>query len=825
MILKQKIYVFKVVAGIALFLITAFPVHAEENSVTPSETSAVETMIEDQQPAEAEAGETVEAEKAVMNEEPSVEAQPEAEAEPEPEPVKDFVGLSWEASSKGEVEKLNALVSECVATYEAEAREQQAGLKALPNLSEAKQYTALNDLGTCLFIKAEAAMNHGKTEQAIKEFEYIIEQFPFSQAWDPRGWFWSVAEKSQASIDVLTGKAQQELDEQVIEVHRTKPVLVTPIKSAIIDYTKYGEFLDVGKSTYRYNIKDMAGLRKAIGEGIYPNNGGVYKNPRYKIVKEEGRLEGSHWDFTNSDDLEAAFFKWATAKEPMGVRLFYIGTIFEKAGMYKEAIRAYHALVVNFPKQVAWTYWQTPWYPAQAAIAKIKHIIRLHPELNLKVKWMNIKIDNGYDNDTDNDVIYTYPGKIYEVSFLDRMKESIQGEQKVPLETIKKKVGSGQVRLVQYDNGHWQLLVNDKPYVIQAVTYTATKVGQSPDKGTLANWMEEDTNENGRPDGPYDSWVDKNRNNEQDDDEPVVGDFQLMKEMGVNTIRIYHHPDTPNKEVLRDLYNTYGIRVIMGDFLGKYALGSGASWKEGTDYENPEHRKNMLESVKQMVNEHKDEPYVLLWLLGNENNYGVACNADKKPAAFFKFADEVAQWIKSVDPNHPVAINNGDTLYLDVFAENAPNIDIFTANVYRGDYGFGSFWEQVADAADRPAFITEYGSPAYARHLTLEEGEKAQADYHKGNWLDIQTNLAGTLDGTGNALGGVIFEWMDEWWKNYEPYLHDRKSDAIGPFPGGYYFEEWFGIIGQGNGQKSPFLRQLRDTYFLYQDFWTDNEK
>ena len=54
--------------------------------------------------------------------------------------------------------------------------------------------------------------------------------------------------------------------------------------------------------------------------------------------------------------------------------------------------------------------------------------------------------------------------------------------------------------------------------------------------------------------------------------------------------------------------------------------------------------------------------------------------------------------------------------------------------------------------------------------LTLEEGEIEQANYHRGNWLDIEANMAGHADGVGNALGGVAFEWLDEWWKNYEPY-------------------------------------------------------
>ena len=93
-----------------------------------------------------------------------------------------------------------------------------------------------------------------------------------------------------------------------------------------------------------------------------------------------------------------------------------------------------------------------------------------------------------------------------------------------------------------------------------------------------------------------------------------------------------------------------------------------------------------------------------MWLLGNENNYGVASNADKKPKAYFQFANEVAKWIKSVDKNHPVAVGNGDTLFLDIFSENSEYVDIFAANVYRGDYGFGSFWEQVFEASGKAAF-------------------------------------------------------------------------------------------------------------------------
>ncbi|MBF0532029.1 MAG: hypothetical protein HQL23_02910 [Candidatus Omnitrophica bacterium] len=733
----------------------------------------------------------------------------------------ELVTQAWEASSKRDFKRLDQLVRDGLEHYGAEADREQKILKNFPLRGEESAYAALNDVGTLLFVQAEAIMNDGRCDDASKAFLRVIKNYSWAQAWDPsRGSFWSIAEKSQDSVDVCSGKSEEEDAKHFKKTPRTRPYLATPGTDKIIDYTKYGQFIDVGTDHYKYSIADLVGLANAAGEGIYPNENGIYKNPRYRQYLREGKLKGRHWDYVNTDDLEAAYFKWVTAPEPWGVRLFYLGMIFEKAEMYYEALKAYHALVVHLPNTVSMTYWQTPWYPAQAAVAKIRHIIRVHPELGLDYKWMNVKVLNGFDNDTKNDVFITYPGKIFKKGMLGKVKDTLNPEERCSLGKVIKRLGEGEVRLVQYENMHWQLMVHDQPYVIKGMTYAPTKVGQSPDKGTLADWMTFDSNNDGLLDGPYEAWVDKNHNDIQDPNEKSVGDFQLMKEMGVNTLRMYHQPFPLNKAVLRDLFKRYGIRIIIGDFLGKYTFGSGASWSKGTDYEDPEQKKKMMASVRDMVLEHKDEPYVLLWLLGNENNYGVACNADKKPEAYFKFVDEVAQMIKSLDSNHPVAIANGDTLFLDIFAKYSPNVDIFGANVYRGDYGFGAFWEQVFDATGRPAMITEYGCPAFAANLNMDEAETAQMNYHQGNWMDIEENLAGRSRGVGNALGGVAFEWTDEWWKNYEPFRHDRKSNAIGPFPGGLYYEEWFGMTSQGKGQHSPFERQLRKVYFYYAGVW-----
>jgi len=352
------------------------------------------------------------------------------------------------------------------------------------------------------------------------------------------------------------------------------------------------------------------------------------------------------------------------------------------------------------------------------------------------------------------------------------------------------------------------------------MAYAPTRIGQSPDDGTLVDWMREDGDHDGKIDGPYQAWVDKDGDNKRHPDEPVVGDLELMKEMGVNTLRIYYQTYMElDKPFLEKMYKEYGFRVAMSNFLGKYAIGSGAKWSEGTDYSNPVQQKNMMDYVQKMVMEFKDEPYTLMWILGNENNYGVASNADKNPIAYYKFVNEVARMIKSIDPNHPVAICNGDTLFLDKFGKYAPDVDAYGANVYRGDYGFGSFWDEVSYLAGKPAFITEYGAPAYGgASMSYQEAQQAQSDYHKGNWLDILYNSAGYEDGSGNSVGGMAFEWLDEWWKDYSPAVHDIKADVVGPFPGGYYFEEWFGIFGQGDGSNSPYLREPRKVYYTYKN-------
>ncbi len=606
-----------------------------------------------------------------------------------------------------------------------------------------------------------------------------------------------------------------------------------------IDYAKYGEFHNLGTPKYKYVVKDFNGLKKASGEGIYPNNQSVYKSPDYEKMMKKKQLEGQHWNFVHGDNHQANFYKWAITKEDPGVKLYYTALALDSSGNYEHAIKAYYACLVFFPKSIGYTQWKTPWYIGPVCIDRINYLTEKHTEIGVKLEGAELRIENRWDNDPRNDVFHVNPGKLVPAKPKDFVRKNIN----LKKVGVKKVTGTGKVKLIQYNNNHFQLTVNDEPYVIRSICYSPSPIGLSPDNGSLntdMGWSIADSNKNGLIDGPYEAWVDANRNEVQDDNEPVIGDFALMKEMGVNTIRLYHYPNF-NKTLLKDGYEKYGFMFMIGNLLGMYGADSGAEWFTGTDYTNAEQKQRMLASVRKMVEEYKNEPYVLLWILGNENNYGTvgtvgvfagtSNQAQKHPDAYYSFINECVKLIKEIDPHQrPVAICNGDTYLLDYCAKYAPDLDIYGANAYRGAHGFGPLWKDVMEMYEKPVLVTEFGCPAYAKGWDMGRIEEAQANYHKWNWIDLENNLAGLDKGAGNALGGVVFEWVDEWWKagpppEFDPAFHDLETQWIGPFLDGGAYEEWFGLCSQGDGKHSPFKRQLRKSYFTYLDLWKKYKK
>lgn len=215
----------------------------------------------------------------------------------------------------------------------------------------------------------------------------------------------------------------------------------------------------------------------------------------------------------------------------------------------------------------------------------------------------------------------------------------------------------------------------------------------------------------------------------------------------------------------------------------------------------------MLQSVRRMVLDFREESFLLMYCLGNENDLLISrTNANQYPEVFAKFVNNAAKMIHEMDPDHPVCLCLGGAAgasLLNALARYAPEIDIIGINYYSRTGSFGDLWERIKNKLDKPVLITEFGSLFVTPGATFED---KQLKYHRTAWEDINRNLSGG-EGQGNALGGFIFEWVDNWWQNGAPESHKGMN-------------EFCGITSQGKGSISPYLRTLRKVYSYYQEAW-----
>jgi hypothetical protein len=61
-------------------------------------------------------------------------------------------------------------------------------------------YWAINDVGTCMFIKGEMLRRAGKIQEAKEVFTTLVNDYYFSQCWDPKGWFWKPADAAREKL-------------------------------------------------------------------------------------------------------------------------------------------------------------------------------------------------------------------------------------------------------------------------------------------------------------------------------------------------------------------------------------------------------------------------------------------------------------------------------------------------------------------------------------------------------------------------------------------------------------------------------------------------
>ena len=298
-------------------------------------------------------------------------------------------------------------------------------------------------------------------------------------------------------------------------------------------------------------------------------------------------------------------------------------------------------------------------------------------------------------------------------------------------------------------------------------------------------------------------------------------EMSLLKNMNVNAVRMY--TGVPARWI-KYIYENYGIYTMLNHSFGRYGLTLNGVWTPVTHYDDPKTQEYLLFEVEKLVKEYKNTPGLLLYLLGNENNYGLFWAGaetedfpdseeekkfvgEKRGRPMYKLMNEAAKIMKGLDASHPVAICNGDVLFIDIIADECKDFDIYGVNSYRGA-SFTDMFKVVKEKLNMPLMFTEFGADAF-NAIENKEDQKSQAYYMVNNWKEIYENAAG-LGKEENSIGGFTFQFSDGWWKfgfdnRKNADIHDNNASwSNGGYDRDYkpgqnnMNEEWFGICAKG---------------------------
>lgn len=117
-----------------------------------------------------------------------------------------LTGKAWASLEAKKYDDTITFAKECIEKYKKEAIEMQDSLTEPVSASDKDAVFAkwaLNDVGTCYFIKGQALEKQDKGAEATKAYKKLLETVSFAQCWDAKGWFWKPADAATKQIKML----------------------------------------------------------------------------------------------------------------------------------------------------------------------------------------------------------------------------------------------------------------------------------------------------------------------------------------------------------------------------------------------------------------------------------------------------------------------------------------------------------------------------------------------------------------------------------------------------------------------------------------------
>lgn len=175
--------------------------------------------------------------------------------------------------------------------------------------------------------------------------------------------------------------------------------------------------------------------------------------------------------------------------------------------------------------------------------------------------------------------------------------------------------------------------------------------------------------------------------------------------------------------------------------------------KNRNSYSDESYKDKLRKEVRLLAETFKDDPNILVWGLGNEIDHEEKANI----GAAWKFVDELAQIIKSIDKRHLVAtVITHNPRALDSIARYAAHLDLVGINSYGA---IGKAAEIVDQSAYKGAYmITEWGptgfweSPSTKWKAPIEQTSEEKRIVYEDRYNNY-------ILGSKRCLGSFVFLW------------------------------------------------------------------
>lgn len=289
-------------------------------------------------------------------------------------------------------------------------------------------------------------------------------------------------------------------------------------------------------------------------------------------------------------------------------------------------------------------------------------------------------------------------------------------------------------------------------------------------------------------------------------EEMMVTEMKMMKEMGVNFIRLGHYQQS---RIILDLCDSLGILVWEEIPWCRGGLGGEVYQEQG---------KRMLTN---MIEQHYNHPSIIIWGLGNENDWpGDFSEFDKEKIR--TYMKELNNLSHALDPSRSTAIRRCD------FCRDI--VDVYSPSIWAGWYrGVYTEYKDVSkaefDKSDRFLHV-EWGGDSHARRHS-ENPDNALMKIKIGGGADERAGDA-SLYG-GGARVSKDGDWSESYIANLIDW-HLKEQETMPWLSGTAYwpFKDFSTPIRPENpvpyvNQKGVVERDFtkKESYYIFQSYWT----